>query len=150
MQVYMMMLQKYQFELKDCSHIFSCHKETRISLAKKYNSNISSHPLLIPSVREKYKLIWIDSGDVPVNEKEALWELIKADYAFLLNMKSMAKGLPFLPWGGPFEGSGMHLTSSIFNRVFYGSIGLSSSHQTNGTRSNNCIPLQKPRRTAID
>jgi hypothetical protein len=89
------MLQKYQFELKDCSHIFSCHKETGISLAKKYNSNISSHPLLIPSVREKYKLIWIDSGDVPVNEKGALWELIKAHYAFLLNMKSMAKGLPF-------------------------------------------------------
>jgi hypothetical protein len=25
MQVYMMMLQKYQFKLRDCSHIFSCH-----------------------------------------------------------------------------------------------------------------------------
>jgi hypothetical protein len=34
----MMMLQKYQFELRDCSHIFSCHKEVGISLAKKYKS----------------------------------------------------------------------------------------------------------------
>jgi hypothetical protein len=34
----MMMLQKYQFELRDCSHIFSCHKEAEISLAKKYKS----------------------------------------------------------------------------------------------------------------
>jgi hypothetical protein len=33
----MMMLQKYQFELRDCSHI-SCHKEAGISLAKKYKS----------------------------------------------------------------------------------------------------------------
>jgi hypothetical protein len=33
--VYMMMLQKYQFKLRDCSHIFSCHKEAGISLAKK-------------------------------------------------------------------------------------------------------------------
>jgi hypothetical protein len=31
-----MRLQKYQFELRDCSHI-SCHKEAKISLAKKYN-----------------------------------------------------------------------------------------------------------------
>jgi hypothetical protein len=34
----MMMLQKYQFELRDCSHIFSCHKEVGILLAKKYKS----------------------------------------------------------------------------------------------------------------
>jgi hypothetical protein len=33
-----MILQKYQFELRDCSHIFSCHKEEEISLAKKYRS----------------------------------------------------------------------------------------------------------------
>jgi hypothetical protein len=32
--VYMMMLQKYQFELRDCSNIFSCHKEAGISLIK--------------------------------------------------------------------------------------------------------------------
>jgi hypothetical protein len=32
----MVMLQKYQFELRDCSHIFSSHKEARISLEKKY------------------------------------------------------------------------------------------------------------------
>jgi hypothetical protein len=30
----MMMLQKYQFEIKDCSYIFSCHKEVGISLEK--------------------------------------------------------------------------------------------------------------------
>jgi hypothetical protein len=34
----MMMLQMYKFELRDCSHIFSCHKEAEISLAKKYKS----------------------------------------------------------------------------------------------------------------
>jgi hypothetical protein len=33
-----MILQKYKFELRDCSHIFSCHKEAAIPLAKKYNS----------------------------------------------------------------------------------------------------------------
>jgi hypothetical protein len=34
----MMMLQKYQFDLRDCSHILSCHKEVGISVAKKYKS----------------------------------------------------------------------------------------------------------------
>jgi hypothetical protein len=38
MCIYMMMLQKYQFELRDYSHIFSCHKEAGILLAKKYKS----------------------------------------------------------------------------------------------------------------
>jgi hypothetical protein len=33
-------------------------------------------------VREKCKITWIDWGTVPVNEKEALWELIKAHYIF--------------------------------------------------------------------
>jgi hypothetical protein len=28
-----MMLQQYQFELRDYSHIFLCHKETKISIA---------------------------------------------------------------------------------------------------------------------
>jgi hypothetical protein len=37
-QVYIMMLQKYQFELRDCSYI-SCHKEAGISLAKKYKAS---------------------------------------------------------------------------------------------------------------
>jgi hypothetical protein len=32
--------------------------------------------------REKCKITWIDWGVVPVNEKEALWELIKAHYVF--------------------------------------------------------------------
>jgi hypothetical protein len=33
-------------------------------------------------VREKCKITWIDWGVVPVNEKEALCELIKAHYVF--------------------------------------------------------------------
>jgi hypothetical protein len=32
--------------------------------------------------REKCKITWIDWGTVPVNEKKALWELIKAHYVF--------------------------------------------------------------------
>jgi hypothetical protein len=32
--------------------------------------------------RRKCKITWIDWGAVPVNEKEALWELIKTHYAF--------------------------------------------------------------------
>jgi hypothetical protein len=32
--------------------------------------------------REKCKITWIDWGIVPANEKEALWELIKAHYVF--------------------------------------------------------------------
>jgi hypothetical protein len=34
-------------------------------------------------VREKYKITWFDWSIVPVNEKETLWELIKAHYVFL-------------------------------------------------------------------
>jgi hypothetical protein len=33
-------------------------------------------------VKEKCKIIWIDWGTVLVNEKEALWELIKAHFVF--------------------------------------------------------------------
>jgi hypothetical protein len=32
--------------------------------------------------REKCKITWIDWGTAPVNEKEVLWELIKAHYVF--------------------------------------------------------------------
>jgi hypothetical protein len=32
--------------------------------------------------REKCKITWIDCGAVRVNEKEALWKLIKAQYVF--------------------------------------------------------------------
>jgi hypothetical protein len=35
--IYMMILQKYQFKLRDCSHIL-CHKEAGISLAKKHKT----------------------------------------------------------------------------------------------------------------
>jgi hypothetical protein len=31
--IYIKMLQKYQFELRDCSHIILCHREAGISLA---------------------------------------------------------------------------------------------------------------------
>jgi hypothetical protein len=34
----MMMLQKYQFDVRDCSHILSGHKKVGISLAKRYKS----------------------------------------------------------------------------------------------------------------
>jgi hypothetical protein len=33
-------------------------------------------------VREKCKITWIDWGIVPLNERESLWELIKAHYVF--------------------------------------------------------------------
>jgi hypothetical protein len=33
-------------------------------------------------VKEKCKITWIDWSVVPVNEKEAFWELIKAYYVF--------------------------------------------------------------------
>jgi hypothetical protein len=33
-------------------------------------------------VREKCEITWIDWGIVPVNEKEALWELMKGHYVF--------------------------------------------------------------------
>jgi hypothetical protein len=33
-------------------------------------------------VRKKCKITWIDWGVVLLNEKEALWELIKAHYVF--------------------------------------------------------------------
>jgi hypothetical protein len=32
--------------------------------------------------REKCKIIFIDWGTIPVSEKEALWEMIKAHYVF--------------------------------------------------------------------
>jgi hypothetical protein len=70
--------------------------------------------------------------------------------SFRLNMKNVKKGIPFLPQGGPFEGSNMHSTSSMFDFVFHHSIGLGSSHQMNGTPSKNCIPLQKPWRATIE
>jgi hypothetical protein len=38
--VYIMRLQKYPFELRDCSHI-SCHKEAGISQAKSTKSSKS-------------------------------------------------------------------------------------------------------------
>jgi hypothetical protein len=47
--------------------------------------------------REKCTTTCIDWGVVPVNEKEALWEVMKDILYFLLNMKNVVKGLPFLP-----------------------------------------------------
>jgi hypothetical protein len=47
--------------------------------------------------REKCKITWIDWGVVPVNEKEALWEFIKAHYVFLFEHEERGKRLPFLP-----------------------------------------------------
>jgi hypothetical protein len=42
-------------------------------------------------VREKCKITWIDWGTVPVNEKEALWELIKAHYVFISEHEERGK-----------------------------------------------------------
>jgi hypothetical protein len=50
----MMMLQKYQFELRNCSHIFLCHKEAEISLAKKVQKlqiHSSNGQLITPLTR---------------------------------------------------------------------------------------------------
>jgi hypothetical protein len=93
-------------------------------------------------VREKYKITRIDFGVVPVNEKEALWELIKAHYVFPSEHEEHGKRATILTiGGGGFEVSDMHSTSLMFNLVFSRSIGLGSTHQTNGTPSNKCIPL---------
>jgi hypothetical protein len=47
--------------------------------------------------REKCKITWIDWGVVPINEKEGLWELIKAQYVFPSEHEEHGKGLSFLP-----------------------------------------------------
>jgi hypothetical protein len=47
--------------------------------------------------REKCKITWIDWGAVPINEKEGLWELIKAQYVFPSKHEEHGKGLSFLP-----------------------------------------------------
>ena len=40
---------------------------------------------------EKYKVTWIDWGTVPVNEKGALWELIRAHYVFPSEHEELGK-----------------------------------------------------------
>jgi hypothetical protein len=100
--------------------------------------------------REKCKISWIDWGAIPVNEKEALCELIKAHYVFPSEHEEHGKRATILTIGGGFEGSDMHSTSSMLNLVFHPSIGLGSSHQMNGTPSKNYIPLQKPWCAAIE
>jgi hypothetical protein len=51
-------------------------------------------------VREKYKITRIDFGVVPVNEKEALWELIKAHYVFPSEHEEHGKRATILTIGG--------------------------------------------------
>jgi hypothetical protein len=94
--------------------------------------------------REKCKITWIDWGAVPVNEKEALCELIKAHYVFSSEHEERGKRATIFTMGRALRRSYMHTTSSMLNLVFHHSSGLGSSHQMNGTPSNNCIPLQKP------
>jgi hypothetical protein len=50
-------------------------------------------------VREKYKITWIDWGAIPVNDKEALWELIKAHYVFPFEDKERGKRATILTIG---------------------------------------------------
>jgi hypothetical protein len=50
-------------------------------------------------VREKCKIRWIDWGAVPENEKEALWELIKAHYVFPYEHEECGKRATILPIG---------------------------------------------------
>jgi hypothetical protein len=49
--------------------------------------------------REKCKITWIDWGTVPVNEKEALWELIKAPYIFPFEHEECGKTATILTIG---------------------------------------------------
>jgi hypothetical protein len=50
-------------------------------------------------VREKCKITWIDWGVVPVNEKEALWELIKTHYVFPSKYEERGKRATILTIG---------------------------------------------------
>jgi hypothetical protein len=50
-------------------------------------------------VREKCKIAWIDWDAVLVNEKEALWELMKEHYVFPSEHEERGKRLPFLHIG---------------------------------------------------
>jgi hypothetical protein len=49
--------------------------------------------------REKYKIIWIDWGVDPVNEKEALWKLINAHYVFPSEHEEHGKRVAILTIG---------------------------------------------------
>ncbi len=49
--------------------------------------------------REKCKITQIDWGDVLVNEKEALWELIKAHYVFPSEHEERGKRATILAMG---------------------------------------------------
>jgi hypothetical protein len=51
------------------------------------------------SCEEKCKITWSDWGDVPVNEKEALWELIKAHYIFASEPEELGKRATILTIG---------------------------------------------------
>jgi hypothetical protein len=50
-------------------------------------------------VREKYKITWIHWGVVPVNEKDALWELIKAHHVFPSEYEERGKRATILTIG---------------------------------------------------
>jgi hypothetical protein len=50
-------------------------------------------------VREKCKITWIDWGAIPVNEKEALWKLIKTHYVFPYEHEECSKRATILTIG---------------------------------------------------
>jgi hypothetical protein len=95
-------------------------------------------------MREKCKVTWINWCVVPINKKEALWELMIAYYVFPCEHEECGKRATILTIGRALRRFRHALNNSMFNLMFHHSIGLGSSHQTNGTPFNNCIPLQKP------
>jgi hypothetical protein len=100
--------------------------------------------------REKCKIIWYNWVMLQKMRKKLYGNWSRHIMSSLLNMKNLSKWLLFLPYRGHIKGSDMHSTSSTFNLVFHYWIGVSSSHQTNRTPSNNYIPLQKPYRSIIE
>jgi hypothetical protein len=93
--------------------------------------------------RKKCKITWIDWGIVPVNEKEALWELIKAHYVLPSEHEECGKRATILTIARTLLRFRYALNKFYVQPGVSRSIGLGSSHQTNVTPFNNCIPLQK-------
>jgi hypothetical protein len=99
---------------------------------------------------EKCKITYIDWGIVPVNEKEALLELNKAHYVIPSEHVEGGKRVTILTIGRALRRFRHALNTFYVNMVLHRSIGLGSSHQTNGTPSKNGVPLQKPWRSTIE
>jgi hypothetical protein len=73
----MMMLQKYQFEHKDCSHI-SCNKYTGNALVKNYKSSNSQKQRVDDYTSRLLLLYVIDKGDRSVTIAMGAGHIMKA------------------------------------------------------------------------